>query len=99
MIFCYACIDLPFQDHIIAHASDGSEPFLLETANNVESELTLMDDFPIILSPVQSAASSSFLSFGVCNRADMLYKLETLLDLCGEVLFGYWPCCFNCRSL
>lgn len=55
MIFCYACIDLPFQDHVIPHASDGSEPCLLETANNVESELTIKDDFPIILSSVWSA--------------------------------------------
>lgn len=97
MIFCYACIDLPFQDHVIPHASDGSETFLLETANKVESERTTKDDFPIMLSSVYSAASSSLLSFGIFNRADMLYALEILLDLRGEVLFGYWQCCLTAK--
>jgi len=52
VIFCYACIGVPFQDHVIPHASDESEPCLLDTAKDVESELTIKDDFPITLSAV-----------------------------------------------
>jgi hypothetical protein len=27
----------------------------------------------------------------------MLYALEILLDLRGEVLFGYWQCCLTAK--
>ena len=52
--------------------------------------------YHIIVSVVSSISS---LLFGMCSRADMLCALEILYDLCGEVFFGYWQCCFNCKRL